>query len=58
MQYTQGTTNDQSTLRRRIVATAMATGVVLFGVAVAPGVASAHHPILNGTTHVGPTPGP
>ena len=50
MQYTQGTTNDQSTLRRRIVATAMATGAVLFGVAVAPGVASAHHPILNGTT--------
>ena len=50
MQYTQGTTNDQSTLRRRIVATAMATGVVLFGVAVAPGVASAHHPILSGTT--------
>jgi hypothetical protein len=51
MQHRQTTTNDQSTLRRRIVATAMATGVVvLFGVAVAPGVASAHHPILSGTT--------
>jgi LPXTG-motif cell wall-anchored protein len=50
MQYTQDTTNDRSTLRRRIAATAMTTGLVVFGVAVAPGVASAHHPILSGTT--------
>ena len=49
MQYTQRTTNDQPT-RRRSAATAIAIGVVLFGVAVAPGVASAHHPILSGTT--------
>ena len=48
MQYTQRT-NDQPT-RRRSAATAIAIGVVLFGVAVAPGVASAHHPILSGTT--------
>jgi hypothetical protein len=45
----QRTTNDQPT-RRRSAATAMAIGVVLLGVAVAPGVASAHHPILSGTT--------
>jgi hypothetical protein len=49
MQYTQRTTNGQPT-RRRSAATAIAIGVVLFGVAVAPGVASAHHPILSGTT--------
>ena len=48
MQYTQRT-NDHPT-RRRGAATAIAIGVVLFGVAVAPGVASAHHPILSGTT--------
>ena len=48
MQHTQRT-NDQPT-RRRTAATAIAIGVVLFGVAVAPGVASAHHPILSGTT--------
>lgn len=50
MKYTRESTNGQPTLRRRIVATAMAIGVVGFGVAVAPGVASAHHPILSGTT--------
>lgn len=49
MQHTQRTTNDQPT-RRRSAPTAIAIGVVLFGVAVAPGVASAHHPILSGTT--------
>ncbi|HWM20544.1 MAG TPA: hypothetical protein VNO51_12710, partial [Ilumatobacteraceae bacterium] len=28
----------------------MAIGVVLFGIAIAPGVASAHHPLVSGTT--------
>ncbi len=50
MQYTQRTTIDQHSRLRRSAATAIAIGVVLFGVAVAPGVASAHHPILSGTT--------
>jgi LPXTG-motif cell wall-anchored protein len=50
MRNTRESTNGQPTLRRRIVATAMAIGVVGFGVAVAPGVVSAHHPILSGTT--------
>jgi LPXTG-motif cell wall-anchored protein len=41
---------DQGTVRRKIATVAMAIGVVLFGIAVAPGVASAHHPLVTGKT--------
>ena len=40
----------QRTVRRKIATAAMAIGVVLFGIAVAPGVASAHHPVVSGQT--------
>ena len=41
---------EQQTIRRRVATAAMAIGVVLFGIGVAPGVASAHHPHVSGTT--------
>jgi hypothetical protein len=44
------TMNDQRTVRRRIAATVIAIGVVLFGVAVAPGGASASSVLISGTT--------
>jgi len=46
----QRTEQQQGTVRKKIATAAIAVGVVLFGIAVAPGVASAHHPVLSGTT--------
>lgn len=40
----------QRTVRQRVATAAIAIGVVLFGIAVAPGVASAHHPVVTGQT--------
>jgi LPXTG-motif cell wall-anchored protein len=38
------------TVKSRIATAVIAIGIVVFGIAIAPGVASAHHPIVSGVT--------
>jgi hypothetical protein len=42
--------SEQRTVQRTVAKSAIAIGVLLLGIGLAPGVASAHHPLVSGTT--------
>jgi LPXTG-motif cell wall-anchored protein len=41
---------DKRTVKNRVATAVIAIGIVMFGIAIAPGVASAHHPLIAGST--------